>query len=587
MTCAAAAATIPAPYELATWRGFRASAVSYTLDDNSPKQFSVAQPLFDARGLPATFFCIVGNLSASQWATIENASAKGHEIGSHTLTHPDLTKKTDDQVTGELLGAKELIESHTGKKCVSLAYPYCTVPKRSITTQFHSFARSCNGSLVPATPTDFLSVGALGPDSGMDAASDTVASSGRWLVWLIHGIDDDPACCPISSQMLKANLDYVAGNPDKWWVETFGNVCRYIREREAAVLTVVSEDDSVITLRLADELDDAVFNYPLTLRRPLPSSWATATITQNGAPVPSRMVDGKLVFDVVPNGGDIVLTKGALAPTGGGGNSGAAHLINVSIRATAGSGSNTLIAGFVLSGTGTKPMVLRGVGPGLAEFNVADPLVDPSIILYNTQGTSLDRNDNWGGATALSTAFTSVGAFRLPPSSKDAAMISWLSATPYTMHVNTSNATSGTALAEVYDADTSSTNLHLVNISGRGAVNASSNLIAGFVVGGSGTMNVLVRAVGPTLSDFNVTGVLSNPKVTIYDAKGAELMSNDDWGGLTTLSSTFAQVGAFKLPATSKDAAIEMTLSPGPYTAVVSGTNGATGVALVEVYGVE
>jgi peptidoglycan-N-acetylglucosamine deacetylase len=308
-TCAAIGATIPAPYELATWRGFRASAVSFTFDDNSPKQFSVAQPLFDAKGFPATLFCIVGNLSTSQWAVIETASAKGHEIGSHTLTHPDLTKQTDDQVTNELLGAKELIESHTGKQCVSLAYPFCTVPKRSITSQFYSFARSCNGSLVPATPSDFLSVGALGPDTGMDAASDAVASSGRWLVWLIHGIDDDPACCPTSSQVLKSNLDYVASSPDKWWIETFGNVCRYIQERDAAVLTVVAENDSGITLRLTDELDDRVYNYPLTLRRPLPNGWATATITQNGAPIPTRIVNGHLVFDVVPNGGDIVLAK--------------------------------------------------------------------------------------------------------------------------------------------------------------------------------------------------------------------------------------------------------------------------------------
>src|SRR6476620_10915015 len=79
LTSATLAALIPAPYELTTWRGDRACAVSYTFDDNSPKQFSVAQPMFDARGLPATFFCIVGN---PDWAAIENASAKGHEIGS-------------------------------------------------------------------------------------------------------------------------------------------------------------------------------------------------------------------------------------------------------------------------------------------------------------------------------------------------------------------------------------------------------------------------------------------------------------------------------------------------------------------------
>jgi hypothetical protein len=96
-----------------------------------------------------------------------------------------------------------------------------------------------------------------------------------------------------------------------------------------------------------------------------------------------------------------------------------------------------------------------------------------------------------------------------------------------------------------------------------------------------------VRAVGPTLSDYGVTGVLSNPKVTIYNASGVVLATNDDWGGTSTLSTTFTNVGAFNLPTGSKDAAILISLTPGPYSAVVSGVNGAAGVALVEVYSVE
>jgi oligosaccharide reducing-end xylanase len=311
MTCATLAATIPAPYELATWRGFRACAVSYTFDDNSPKQFSVAQPMFDAKGLPATFFCIVGNLSPSQWATIESAAAKGHEIGSHTLTHPSLPTLTDDRVVAELSESKNLIESHTGKKCVSHAYPYCSVPKRTITSQYYPFARSCNEALVPGTPPDFLSVGAISSHlTQMNTAADNAASSGSWLVWLIHGIDNDAyACCPIPSSLLQSNLNHVAADPNKWWVETFGNVCRYIQERNASVLTVVSNGTSNLTLRLTHNLDNTVFNYPVTLRRPMPNGWPAAAITQNGAFVPSQVVNGNLMFEVVPNGGDIVLSK--------------------------------------------------------------------------------------------------------------------------------------------------------------------------------------------------------------------------------------------------------------------------------------
>ncbi len=305
---AASAATPPSPYEIGTWRGFRDSAVSYTFDDNSPKQFSVAQPMFEERGLSATFFCIVGNLSDSRWAEIENAAANGHEIASHSMTHPNLSELADDVVEAELSDSKLLIEEHTGQKCVSHAYPYCSVPKQSITSKYYHFARSCNGSLVPSSPSNFLTIGALGPDNGMDVPSDDAANSGRWLVWLIHGIDDDAACCPIDSQLLEANLDHVTADPSKWWVETFGNVSRYIQERDTSTITVVSEEAKSITLRLTHELDNEVFNYPLSLRRPMPSGWIDAAVTQNGDAVPSEIVDGKLVFDVVPNGGDIVIT---------------------------------------------------------------------------------------------------------------------------------------------------------------------------------------------------------------------------------------------------------------------------------------
>ncbi len=306
---AAFAATPPAPYEIGTWRGFSDSAVSYTFDDNSAKQFSVAQPMFDERGLSATFFCIVGNLSESRWAEIENAAAAGHETASHSMTHPNFSGLADDVIEAELSDSKLLIEEHTGQKCVSHAYPFCVAPKESITSKYYHFARSCNGSLVPSSPTNFLQIGALGPDNGMDVPSDDAANSGSWLVWLIHGIDDDAACCPIDSQLLEANLDYVTAEPSKWWVETFGNVSRYIQERDTSEIAVVSEEAQSITLRLTHELDNDVFNYPLSLRRPLPSGWVDAAVTQNGAEVPSEIVDGNLMFDVVPNGGDIVITK--------------------------------------------------------------------------------------------------------------------------------------------------------------------------------------------------------------------------------------------------------------------------------------
>jgi len=110
-------------------------------------------------------------------------------------------------------------------------------------------------------------------------------------------------------------------------------------------------------------------------------------------------------------------------------------------------------------------------------------------------------------------------------------------------------------------------------------------LIAGFTFNGSGPKKLLIRAVGPSLASYGVTGVLANPRLDLFDQNGTLLQSNDDWGGSTTLSNAFTSVGAFPLNGqTSLDAVLLVTLPPGTYTARVSGVNGTTGVALVEVY---
>jgi peptidoglycan/xylan/chitin deacetylase (PgdA/CDA1 family) len=121
--------------------------------------------MLDAKRFKATSFCIVGNLTPTQWSTIQNCAAHGHEVSSHTLSYPDLTKSSQSQLIDEELNSKNLIQSHTGHNCVSLAYPYCTVPSESTTSQYYTFVRSCNGSLVSSSPSDMLAIGALGPDS--------------------------------------------------------------------------------------------------------------------------------------------------------------------------------------------------------------------------------------------------------------------------------------------------------------------------------------------------------------------------------------------------------------------------------------
>ena len=260
-----------------------------------------------------------------------------------------------------------------------------------------------------------------------------------------------------------------------------------------------------------------------------------------------------------------------------------ARLVNIATRVAVGGTAGTPIPGFVLSGTGSKSMLVRAVGPTLAAFGVGGVLADPRLSLVSGP-TTVASNDNWlpnDGAT-----MTGAGAFALTAGSRNAALVSSLAPGAYTAPVSATDNGTGVVLLEVYDASTTSTST-LVNASTRAFVGTGDNvLIPGFVIGGSGSMRLLVRAVGPSLTGFGVTGVLDDPTITVF-RNGAAVATNDNWSSATNaaeVSTVSAAVGAFALPAGSRDAALLLTLIPGAYTAVVSGVGGTTGTALVELY---
>ena len=197
------------------------------------------------------------------------------------------------------------------------------------------------------------------------------------------------------------------------------------------------------------------------------------------------------------------------------------------------------------------------------------------------------QTSNWGGAASLTAVFSAVGAFTYASAtSLDAAVYNPALATgAYTVQVNGTG--SGSVLAELYDATASSnfTNStpRLVNVSVLKQISAGSILTTGFVVAGSTSKTVLIRAVGPGLAGFGVTGFMADPKLDLYSGQSL-INTNDNWGGGASLATAFSAVGAFNLQPSSKDAVILVTLPPGNYTAQVSGVAGSGGSALVEVY---
>ncbi len=256
-------------------------------------------------------------------------------------------------------------------------------------------------------------------------------------------------------------------------------------------------------------------------------------------------------------------------------------LANISIRSTAGVGAQTLIVGFAIAGGG-KPILVRGIGPGLAAFGLADTLPDPKLeLIQSSPLAAIGVNDNWDAAAGAT--FVQVGAFGLPSGSRDAAIFTTLAANSYTAKLTDIDGATGIALVELYDTATDN-GAKLVNISARSEVGTDGSiLIAGFNLSGTGPRTLLMRAIGPGLTQFGVVGALADPRLELFAAGNAvSVATNDNWDAAN--ATAFARVGAFNLAPNSKDAVLLVTLNPGSYTAQVSGVGHTTGVALVEVY---
>ncbi len=243
---------------------------------------------------------------------------------------------------------------------------------------------------------------------------------------------------------------------------------------------------------------------------------------------------------------------------------------NISTRGLVGTGDNVLIGGFIITGTQSKEVIVRAIGPSLP---LSGALANPYLELHDSTGALIASNDNW-----RSTQEAAIIATGIPPSNdNESAIVMTLTPAAYTAIVSGVNNTTGLALVEVYDLNTAAAS-KLANISTRGLVQTDNNvLIGGFIVLGSDPANVILRALGPSLP---LSGTLTNPTLELYDANGNSLAYNDDWK-----STQETQIEATGLaPTQDAESAILSTLAPAAYTAIVRGASGTTGLALVEVY---
>ncbi|MEY2519777.1 MAG: hypothetical protein QOF24_1536 [Verrucomicrobiota bacterium] len=259
----------------------------------------------------------------------------------------------------------------------------------------------------------------------------------------------------------------------------------------------------------------------------------------------------------------------------------APNLVNLSTRALVGTGERVLIGGFIVQGSQPATVVLRALGNSLRALGLGNTLHDPLMVLRDSNNNIIQTSDDW-----ISNANPSATAnYHLdPPNSRESAILATLNPGSYTFVVqafdNGYGDLTGTTVIELYDLHT--TGGRAGNISSRGQVlNGNDILIGGFIVGGSQAKEVVVRALGPSLAASNVANPLSDPTLELRDASGNLVDFNDNWGNHP--KAALIQAEHFD-PTKPAESALQDTLLPGNYTAIVRGAGSATGIGLVEIY---
>jgi hypothetical protein len=261
------------------------------------------------------------------------------------------------------------------------------------------------------------------------------------------------------------------------------------------------------------------------------------------------------------------------------------YLGNISTRSFVQTGNDVMIGGFMVHGNQPKNVIIRAIGPELSQFGVPNFLADPTLELHNGNGALIALNDDW--QTNQAQEIQNSG--HAPEDPRESAIIANLPPDNYTAIVRGVNHTTGVALVEVYDLSPSLQSI-LSNISTRSLVETGDDvMIGGFIVQGTQPKNVIIRAIGPELSQYGVPNPLADPTLELHNGAGALIGSNDNWqhtiiGGIITQDQVQNIQNSGHAPGDASESAIIANLPPGNYTAIVRGVNNTTGVALVEVY---
>ncbi|MFZ4582260.1 MAG: polysaccharide deacetylase family protein [Paludibacter sp.] len=329
-------------YQIAKWFDDKKAAVSVNFDDNLPGQFNTAMPLMNARGVKGTFY-VITNTASSQWSALQMAIDAGHEVGSHSVSHPtDLNFPSIAQPQKEIQIEAELKNSHdailanlTGQTSLSISWPFGKggggndsivrrVAKKYYFAARNTTAGTANGDAYTHYQNTYFSAfgrnyylqsgGVLMTSSTTKANIGTfiteIIKTNGWFSPFYHAVNQVGGYNNVSTEVFIQHMDTIASQSNEVWITTFGNASKYHRQRNAGVttLTAISEDTDNWTLNLTDNLDNSIFNQAVTILLNQPS-FSIYSISQNAKDIPFTLTNGILKFNAVPDGGNIIFKK--------------------------------------------------------------------------------------------------------------------------------------------------------------------------------------------------------------------------------------------------------------------------------------
>jgi len=346
------------------WADDRKSAFTFTFDDGFSCHYDYVRPILNSFGFKGTFFVITGSVTDDlpgiwrygTWKQFQQMSLEGHEIGSHTVTHPDLTTLpvgdicTSGTLLYELYNSKTAIEQKIpGQKCITIDYPYITYNNTVITNTALYYESGRTGSDNPndtsLSGSGYYTIGAkeeqfntprnstlddLDELTNVESYIQASISEGKWGMTMAHevypfseidSILQQGSWYPMSVEWLTSFCQYVKQQSDNKnvWVETMANVTRYMKEREQFKYTVVSQNASSIQITSTTGLNTQIYSYPLTVDIAVPPDWQKAIITQGTkTDTIATVISGANVYartKIIPDGSIITLTKNSVSTT--------------------------------------------------------------------------------------------------------------------------------------------------------------------------------------------------------------------------------------------------------------------------------